>query len=105
MSAETLGDAGTGTYVFMVLLGVAWSLWPLAVITNFRGYRESHARRTLRASERLRRIPPYSWFKNDPEFDRILTTAGQYVLAIAFLLVAAALMVVGMVGLVRNIHL
>jgi hypothetical protein len=105
MSAETLGNAGTGTYVFLVLLGLAWSLWPLAVITNVRGYRESHARRTLRAGERLRRIPPYSWLRNDPTFDRTFTTAGQYVVAIAFLLVAAALVLVGIVSLVRNIQL
>jgi len=40
MSAETPANAGTGSYLLMLLLGLAWAVVPLAAFTNFRGYRE-----------------------------------------------------------------
>jgi hypothetical protein len=103
MAAETLGNASTGTYVFMLLLGFFWALWPLAIITNFRGYRDSHARRTLRTSGLLRRVPPYRWLKSDPAADRRFMTATQYFVATVHLLVAVALIVLAVVGIVRRI--
>jgi hypothetical protein len=102
MAAETIGNASTGTYVFLLILGLAWALWPLASITNFRGYREAHLRRTLRAQERLRRVPPYRWWKIAPEADRKLGMIMQLLVDIVFLLAAAALVVIAIVGLVRR---
>jgi hypothetical protein len=87
----------------MLFIGFAFSLWPLAIITNFRGYRESHARRTLRTTQLVRRVPPYRWMKSDPAADRRFMTATQYVVATVHLLVAVALMVVAVVGIARRI--
>jgi hypothetical protein len=102
MAAETVGNASVGTYVFMLLLGLAWAAWPLAVVTNFRGYRDGHLRRTLRGQERLRRLPPYRWRKTDPETDRKFGTTMQLLVATVFLLAAVALVVTAAVGLVRQ---
>jgi hypothetical protein len=103
MTAETLADASTGTYVFMLLLGLVWGLWPLAVITNFRGYRERHLERALRGQNRLRRLPPYRFLKSDPEGDRRFASFMQLFVATVFLLVAVVLVVVAVVRLARRL--
>jgi hypothetical protein len=98
MAAEQITDASTGTYVFMLLLAAVLSLWPLAVLTNFRGYRDRHAQRALEASRRPLRWgrPPSS---SPSESDRRFATAMQFVVAIVFQLAAAALIVVALVQL------
>jgi hypothetical protein len=102
MAADTIGNASTGACAFMLLLGLVLAIWPLATLTNFRGYRDGHARRILRSSERLRRLPPYRSWNVSRETDRRFTMAMQIVLAVVFLLAAAAL-VVAIVGLAHSL--
>jgi hypothetical protein len=54
-SGEPITDLSTGTCVFMLLLGLVLALWPLVVITNFRRYGESLARRGERTTAWLYR--------------------------------------------------
>jgi hypothetical protein len=102
-AAETLGNASTGTYVLLLLLAFAWALWPLAILTNVRGYRDRSARRALRTSDQIRRLPPYRWWQGNPESDRRFATIMQFTVALVFLLVAAALAVTALVGLARGL--
>ena len=103
-AAETIGNASTGTYVFMLVLGLVWAAWPLVTLTNFRGFRDRHRRRALRGQERLRRLPPYRWLpRSDPESDERFAAVMQNVVAAVFLVAATLLVVVGIVGLARRL--
>jgi hypothetical protein len=103
MAAETIGNASTGTYVLLLILGLAMALPALATMTNFQGFRERHLRRALRAQERIRRVPPYRWWaRTDPEADRRFGAVMQFLVATVFLLAAVALVLIAVVGLARR---
>jgi hypothetical protein len=103
MADDTIGNASAGAYLFMLLVGLALAVWPLATLTNFRGYRNGHAQRVQRSGQRLRRFPPYRSWQLSSETDRRFTTATQIVVAVVFLLASAALVVTAIVGLVRRV--
>jgi hypothetical protein len=101
-AAEKVGEASTGTDVFLLLFALAWALWPLAILTNFKGYRDRSARRALRTARQIRRLPPYRWWERDPQSDRRFATFFQFVVAIGLLLSAIGLAAVALVGLLRD---
>ena len=102
IGGEQIGGASIGTYFIMLLLGLAWAAWPVAILTNFRGLRDRHLRGSLRDQERLRRLPPYRWSRTDRKSDRRFATFIQYLVAIVFLVAAAALVIVALWGLARR---
>jgi hypothetical protein len=98
MAAQSLGDVSVGGLVFMLVLGLLLSLWPLAVITNFRGYRDDHASRSMRVAARLKH--PLSAERDDgSDSDRRFTNGMQLIVAGAFLVAASALIVLATVQL------
>ncbi|MEV4545086.1 hypothetical protein [Micromonospora echinaurantiaca] len=102
MAANSLADAGPGAVVFMLLFGLLLAAWPIAVITNFRGYRDSHARRSITAGRRFvnaRALPDGADAEHERAFSRIM----QYVVAGGFLLAAAALVGAAAAELVRRV--
>ena len=80
-------DSSPGLAILLIVLGLAIGLWQLAVLTNFRGYRDSHARRTLRT------------MRADGAAARKFATITQIVVASMFVAAAAGMIVLGVIGL------
>lgn len=96
MAAQSLSDVGMGGLVFMLVLGLLLALWPLVVITNFRGYRDSHASRSMGAAGRLKH-------QFGSEADRRFTNVVQFIVAGVFLVAACALIVVATVQIAGRV--
>lgn len=55
MAANSLADSSAGAVVFMLIVGLLLALWPIAIITNFRGYRDfTRVARPRRAADSIR---------------------------------------------------
>jgi hypothetical protein len=99
-SSQSLEDLSTAGLIYMLILGIVLTLWPLATLTNFRGYRDSHARRTLRQADRLRHPFRRSAAPEPSESDRRFSNITQRIVASVFLLAAGSLMLVAVLELV-----
>jgi len=80
--------------VGLFVLGLVLTLWPIAIFTNFRGYRDGHARRSIR-SVRRNHTPT--------ENDRAFTNVVQLVVASVFGLLGLALIVIPVVLFVQRL--
>lgn len=83
MTAAEMSPAGLAG---LVLLGLILLLWPLAIFTNFRGYRDSHARRSFKAAR----------FGRGGELtpgDKLFATVTQLIVASGLALAGSALIV------------
>jgi len=60
---DSLVAQSTGKLVAFALICVALTLWTLAIVTNFRGYRDRNFRRSLAVGDRARRlgVPTTPW--------------------------------------------
>jgi hypothetical protein len=60
---DSLVAQSTGKLVAVILICLAAAVWMLAVVTNFRGYRERTFRRALQVGQQARRrgLPTTSW--------------------------------------------
>lgn len=91
-----------GTWVFLLIVGVALCLWQSAVLTNFRGYRDAQGARARRVGERARKVAPYRWTGTTLP-SRKAMTAMQIAGAIVFVLVGLALVVYSLVELIGEL--
>ena len=100
MGPQPLSEVGVSGLAYMLVLGVALSLWPLAIVTNYRGLRDRHATRAVRSARRMkfpfRLWPRTSSFESDLKFTKVT----QWIVACVFLLGAAALITTAIVQLV-----
>jgi hypothetical protein len=100
MGPQPLSEVGVGGLVYMLVLGVALSLWPLAIVTNFHGYRDSYMRRVIRSAQRKKfpfRLQPGTF---GSEFDLKFAKVMRWIVACGFLLGSAALIMTAIVQLV-----
>lgn len=98
MAVNSFSDNSMGEFAFMVGFGMLLSLWPLAILTNFRGYRDDHARRIARSRELVRGRRSQSSLLASNSADRTFTTIMQFVVAAGFLMLAMVLVAAGAVG-------
>ncbi|WP_406077296.1 hypothetical protein [Micromonospora sp. NBC_00858] len=101
MAANSLADSSAGAVVFMLIVGLLLALWPIAIITNFRGYRDSHARRSTATGRRFN--PGVKFFgEPDPDHERAFSRVMQYIVAGVFLVAAVAVVGAASAELVRR---
>jgi hypothetical protein len=97
VAAQSLHELGIGDLVVMLVLGVLLILWPLAVITNFHGYRDAQARRALKVPVWPKRRASIESVDLGSEADRRFANTMQFIVAGVFLLAACALIVVAII--------
>jgi hypothetical protein len=90
----------TGKLIVLLVLAVAGSLWMLAVVTNFRGYRDRHSRSSTATATRFRWLTGASSTTDDRHMRTMKVT--EIVVASILLVAMSALAIVTVVALVQK---
>lgn len=95
-----MGIDDTGLTVILIVLGIAIVLWQLAILTNWRGYRDGHLSRSMGTSNVVRgflKLPRMS----EAERASMRRFAGPVyaIVATTFLLLGLAMFAVGVLEL------
>ena len=91
VSAESTSSTKLSDVIVLIVFGLALGLWNLAIVANFRGYRDNRTRRMLRMMR-----------SSTQEGSRAhkFTSAMQIGVGVAFLIAAVGMITLGVVSLV-----